>query len=226
MRDFTRGRFELTTNLYSPKRKRKKWLRVFFWAAAIGFVALVAWCASLYYVITHYEGTVRDEVSVSTSARADTGIVLGATLWNDKPSPGLQERLNLALRLYREGAFEHIIVTGGLDDNGATVTEAEGMKRYLLEQGVPESAIMAEPLSRSTYENLVNSRKLMEDQGWRTAIIVTHNYHGSRAADIAKKLDFAPVQVAVTKSTVLKMSYHNTREVLAYTKWLGTKLFL
>ncbi|WP_158602165.1 YdcF family protein [Cohnella endophytica] len=216
----------MTTNLYSPKRKRKKWLRVFFWAAAIGFVALVAWCASLYYVITHYEGTVRDEVSVSTSARADTGIVLGATLWNDKPSPGLQERLNLALRLYREGAFEHIIVTGGLDDNGATVTEAEGMKRYLLEQGVPESAIMAEPLSRSTYENLVNSRKLMEDQGWRTAIIVTHNYHGSRAADIAKKLDFAPVQVAVTKSTVLKMSYHNTREVLAYTKWLGTKLFL
>lgn len=226
MRDFTRGRFEITTNLYSPKSKRRKWFRALLWTAAIGFVALVVWCSTLYFIITRYEGTVVEGASGSSAVHADTGIVLGATLWNDKPSPGLQERLDLALRLYREGTFGHIIVTGGLDANGATVSEAVGMQQYLIGQGVPSEAIVVEPLARSTYENLKNSRKLMEENGWRTAVIVTHDYHGSRSADIAKKLDYSPVQVAVTKSKVLKMSYHHTREVLAYTKWLGTKLFL
>ncbi len=66
----------------------------------------------------------------------------------------------------------------------------------------------------------------MEEAGWRSAVIVTHNYHGSRAADIAATLGFDPVQVSGTDSRVLHMNYHETREVLAYTKWLVLKWFL
>ncbi|MFC5467640.1 YdcF family protein [Cohnella suwonensis] len=204
----------------STKRRWK--LRALLWIAAIGFVAVCAWCGSLYYVITHYDGNVDNK----NAGPADAGIVLGATLWDDRPSPGLAERLDRALELYRAGAFSHVIVTGGLDDNGATVTEAEGMKAYLVAKGVPERAIVTEPLARSTYENLLNSRKLMEERGWKTAVIVTHSYHGSRAANIARSLDYEAVSVAVTDSKVLKLSYHRTREVLAYTKWLLEKPFV
>ncbi|MFC5403701.1 YdcF family protein [Cohnella soli] len=202
--------------------RRSGKLRALLWIVAIGFVAGCAWCGSLYYVITHYDGN----ADVKGAERADTGIVLGATLWDDRPSPGLAERLDLALELYHAGAFSNMIVTGGLDDNGATVTEAEGMKTYLVGKGMPESAIVTEPLARSTYENLLYSRKLMQERGWKTAVIVTHSYHGSRSSNIAKALGYEPVRVAVTDSSVLKLSYHRTREVLAYTKWLLEKPFV
>ncbi|BBI33646.1 YdcF family protein [Cohnella abietis] len=192
------------------------------WLVLVGLVAFMTWCGSLYYLITSYHGTSENE----SAMKADVGIVLGATLWNNAPSPGLRERLDQSLKLYHAGAFKHFIVTGGLDDNGATLTEAEGMRNYLLEKGVPEQAIEMDTLSRSTYENLLFSQEIMEQQDWKTAVIVTHSYHGSRAENIAKKLGYDPVQVSVTDSKVLKMSYHVTREILAYTKWLGMKLFL
>ncbi|MFC4597962.1 SanA/YdcF family protein [Cohnella hongkongensis] len=190
--------------------------------AAIGAVALLVWCLSLYAAIVRFEGVPGDGKPIPS----DVGIVLGARLWNDAPSPGLKERLDLAIELYRQGAFEHFIVTGGLDDGGATLTEAEGMRNYLVAQGVPSSAIRMDTLSRSTYENLVYARDIMESHEWRTAVIVTHRYHGSRAADIARTIGLSPVQVSVTDSRVLNVTYHQAREVLAYTKWLGMKLFL
>ncbi|RED60315.1 YdcF family protein [Cohnella lupini] len=202
--------------------KRLKRLRVWVGLATAGALALAIWCFVLYLIISGYEGTPKADIPVS----ADAGIVLGATLWNNAPSPGLRERLDLGLELYRSGVFKSFIVTGGLDDNGATLTEAEGMRDYLMAQGVPESSILLDSKSTSTYENLLFARDIMESRDWHKSVIVTHDYHGSRAADIARKLDYDPVQVRVTRSKVLKMSYHETREVLAYTKWLVTKMFL
>lgn len=192
------------------------------WRIAVcGAIALLVWCGTLLAIILRYEGQPMDSLK-----HADVGIVLGASLWNDKPSPGLKERLDQAMKLYRAGAFDRFLVTGGLDAGGATVTEAEGMRQYLLKQGVPDSDIVVEPKARSTLENLKFSQAIMQANGWRTAVIVTHQYHGSRAASIAKALHYDPVQVSVTDSDVLMMSYHRTREVLAYTKWLGEKWLL
>lgn len=222
MRGFARGRLSASSSLHRIRKRRPVWLRTLLWLAAIGMLALLVWCSTLYYLITRFEGTPK----AGNAMQADVGIVLGATLWNNKPSPGLRERLDHALKLYRSGAFDHFIVTGGLDDNGATLTEAEGMRNYLLEQGVPEPSIVMDSLSRSTYENLSFAQEIMDRHDWNTAVVITHDYHGSRAADIAKKLGFKPVQVSVTDSKVLQMSYHETREVLAYTKWLAEKMFL
>ncbi|MCD9021015.1 YdcF family protein [Cohnella silvisoli] len=221
MSGITKGRIPSSPPTY-VRTRRSKWLRVFTWLAGIGLLAVLVWCASLYYLITHFNGVPKS----GNLKNSDVGIVLGATLWDNKPSPGLRERLDRGLELYRAGAFSHFIVTGGLDNNGATLTEAEGMRNYLLELGVPDEAVVMDRLSRSTYENLSFAKDIMDRNGWKTAVIITHNYHGSRSADIARRLGYSPVQVSVTDSKVLKMSYHETREVLAYTKWLVTKLFL
>lgn len=222
MNGFAKGKGYPTSLIYAVPKRRPRWLKWTLWLVLAGAIALLAWCSTLYYWITRFEGT----PAPGTPIRADVGIVLGATLWNDEPSPGLKERLDHALALYRSGTFKSFIVTGGLDANGATITEAEGMRNYLIGQGVPAGAILMDSLSRSTYENLVFAQRIMEEHDWKSAVIVTHDYHGSRAADIAEKVGYHPVQVSVTKSKVLKMSYHETREVLAYTKWLATKLFL
>jgi uncharacterized SAM-binding protein YcdF (DUF218 family) len=222
MRGFFHGRNGAAPSLYSSSRKRANWIRAILWLATVGIVALVIWCSTLYYLITHFEGKPKPGTTVS----ADVGIVLGATLWNNEPSPGLRERLDRGIELYSSGAFKNFIVTGGLDNNGATLTEAEGMRNYLVEQGIPETSIVMDSLSRSTYENLSFAQEIMDRNDWDTAVVVTHDYHGSRAADIAGKLGYKPVQVSVTHSKVLNMSYHETREILAYTKWLITKMFL
>lgn len=183
---------------------------------------LVIWCGFFYVRIITFKGVPSSEADF----RADTGVVLGSKLWGDQPSPALRERLDYALTLYHAGKFEHFIVSGGLDAGGATLTEAEGMRNYLVAHGVPEERIALESESTSTYENLLFSREIMDDQGWRTAVIVTHLYHGSRTADIAAKLGYEPVAVQGTVSQVLNMAYHESREVLAYTKWMLQKLFL
>nr|WP_286672382.1 YdcF family protein [Cohnella hashimotonis] len=182
-------------------------------------MALFLWCGSLFVVIWRFDG----EPAKGLPAQSDVGIVLGASLWNDKPSPGLQERLDQAVSLYKANVFSRFIVTGGLDAGGAALTEAEGMRDYLRQRGVSASAIFIEPAATSTYENLKFSKAIMQAHGWHTAVIVTHQYHGSRSLDIAKALDYERPQVSVTDSKAMNMAYHRTREVLAYTKWLLQK---
>jgi uncharacterized SAM-binding protein YcdF (DUF218 family) len=221
MRGLFKGRLAAASS-HSARSRRSRWLKPLLWLVTLGLLAFFVWCSWLYFLITHFNGVQES----GKTGHSDVGIVLGATLWDNKPSPGLRERLDHGLELYRAGEFNRIIVTGGLDNNGSTLTEAEGMRNYLLGQGVPDEAIAMDTLSRSTYENLLYAQKIMKRNGWKSAVIITHNFHGSRAADIARKLGYDPVQVSVTNSKVLNMSYYESREILAYTKWLITKPFL
>ncbi len=205
----------------SPRGKKSR-SRLALFAVAFAGLAAAVWCGTLYILIVRYDG----EPGRGTGVRADAGIVLGAALWNNRPSPGLKERLDLALAAYREGQFSAFIVTGGLDRNGSTLTEAQGMKQYLLEHGVPECAIVTENESTSTYENLRNAKRIMDERGWNTALILTHRFHGFRAAWIARALGYEPVQVRVVESRVLNVTYHRLREVLACTKWVVNGLLL
>lgn len=203
-------------------RKRTSRSRLALLAVAFAGLAAAVWCGTLYLLIVRYDG----EPGRGTGVRADVGIVLGAALWNNRPSPGLKERLDLALAAYREGQISAFIVTGGLDRNGSTLTEAQGMKQYLLEHGVPEDAIVTENESTSTYENLRNAKRIMDERGWDTALILTHRFHGFRAAWIARALGYDPVQVRLTESRVLNVPYQQAREVLACTKWVVDLLLL
>jgi uncharacterized SAM-binding protein YcdF (DUF218 family) len=177
-----------------------------------GFLLVLMWFVYVQWKIHQVEETVPHEP-------ADVGIVLGAALWNNVPSPALRERLEKALELYEEGYFSHIIVTGGLDYNGSTITEAQGMKHYLSARGVPEAVIFTENLATDTYENLWFSREIMKQNGWETAIIVTHTYHGARSLEIAEFLGYENAVVSTTDSQVMYMPWHKTRETLAFTKW-------
>ncbi|MNI27467.1 vancomycin high temperature exclusion protein [compost metagenome] len=158
--------------------------------------------------------------------QVDVGIVLGASLRNDIPSPGLKERLDHTIKLYREKRFTQIIVSGGLDHNGSKLTEAEGMQNYLVENGIPKKHIWLEPKATSTYENLTYSKRIMEKQGFISAIVITHDFHGSRSLDIAESVGIDHPWISTTSSEALFMPYHEARETLAYTKWMLTKLQL
>ncbi len=177
------------------------------------FVAGVMWTGYVQWLIHKAEGTEKLQVTY------DVAIVLGAALRDNEPSLALKERLNHALAWYEQGKFSTIIVSGGYDYDEATLTEAEGMKGYLVAQGIPEERILLENKATSTYENLLFSQHMMDEQGFRSAVIITHSYHGARALDISQYLQYEDPVISTTESEVLWMPYHKGRETLAYSKW-------
>ena len=188
-------------------------------AALFAALACAAWCAWMLWKIESF----RPDAELPAY---DAGIVLGAALWNGEPSPGLKERLDKALELYRDGGFRYFILTGGYDYPGSRLTEAEGMRNYLAALGVPEDRMLLENEARSTYENLLFSRRIMEREDLRTALIVTHDFHAARARDVALRLGYDRPGFAAAESDVLPASQKHIREVLAWTKWTLDSMLL
>lgn len=144
---------------------------------------------------------------------ADVGIVLGAAVWGEGPSPGLRERLDYALWLYQNDYVPYLLVSGGLGE-GKQVTEASVMKAYLVRRGVAPEHILMEPRATNTYENLLYSQQVMQENNKRSALIISHDYHLARAMTIADSLGMI-ASPAGTASHVLYEPYYKTREVLA-----------
>ncbi|MDQ0193304.1 YdcF family protein [Paenibacillus wynnii] len=189
----------------------------------ITFVALLIvgllWCAFAFWNINR-------TVTTTPMTGGDVGIVLGMSMWGDEPSPGLKERLDYGLKLYKEGEFSRFIVTGGLDKPDLKYTEAQGMRNYLVQQGVPEDRIYVENKATSTYENLLFGKEIMVREGWSSAVIITHTYHGRRSQEIAAELGYAKTELGLTDSKIMSMAWHKSREILAYTKWKGKQFTL
>ncbi|WP_245583743.1 YdcF family protein [Paenibacillus terrigena] len=181
-------------------------------------------CGLIWFVYTQW--VIHNKSSGRELSHADVGIVLGAVLWDNKPSPALVERLDHALSLYQAGHFDTFIVTGGLDHPSLRLTEAQGMAAYLIERGVPSDHILLENQATSTYENLLFSREIMKDHGYKSAVIITHRYHGARSLEIANFLGYQSPVVSTTESKVLNMAWHQMRESLAYTKWKLDQLWI
>lgn len=194
----------------SKSRKRRGLLlfRIFIGLCLLGLLA----CGYLLWLINSYD----DDVPIE---QADAAIVLGASLWSDKPSPALKERLDHADKLYKEGKIKMLILSGGLDHNGSKLTEAEGMRVYLLAKGIPAERMLLDNAARSTYENLLNSKVIAAEHDLEKLLIVTHDYHAPRAMEMARYLDYENVQAAAFHSAVLNPIKNQSREVLAYAKW-------
>jgi uncharacterized SAM-binding protein YcdF (DUF218 family) len=97
------------------------------------------------------------------------------------------DRVWYAAQLYHRGIAQRIIVTGGSLlplGGGLATTEAEGMRRFLVDLGVPSEAIVSEGNSLNTLENIHNVRQMV---GEARAALVTSAYHMPRALKIARQ---------------------------------------
>jgi|GEM_PF-226272 len=202
----------------ATKRKKRSKLKLLIQSIFIGACLLLAWCLYTYYVLIFNEQ--------QPLHKADAGIVLGAALWNEQPSPALKERLDYAIELYEQGLFDYFILSGGKPSYSRGLSEAEGMQHYLVDAGIPADKLLLESQSSDTYENLLFSQRVAENHQVSSTIIITHNYHTKRAEDIARHVGLEHVQTAGVETTVLNESYHYTREMLAFTKWQLNKMVM
>ena len=122
----------------------------------------------------------------------DFMIVLGCGLRNDgTPTPLLKGRIDNALAFAKRqkehtGKELSYVCSGGQGED-EIVSESEAIKRYLMEQGIPEDRIIKEEQSTSTYENMLFSKeKIMERNPQAKVAFSTTNYHVFRSGLFAR----------------------------------------
>jgi uncharacterized SAM-binding protein YcdF (DUF218 family) len=125
--------------------------------------------------------------SKTVSGKADAAIVLGAAEYNNRPSPVFRERINHAINLYKEGRVRLLILTGGAGA-GSPYTEAEVARDYAVKHGVPAEDIRIEDVSRITYDNLREARRIVKHEGAKRVFIVSDPLHMKRAVTMARDL--------------------------------------
>jgi len=119
--------------------------------------------------------------------KGDAAIVLGAAVWGNDVSPVFRERINHAIDLYRTGKVRKIIFTGG-QGNRNELTEAAEARQYAIENGIPQTDILVEEKSHTTYENLVNAKQVADANGLKKVLIVSDPMHMKRAVSMASDI--------------------------------------
>lgn len=107
----------------------------------------------------------------------DVAIIFGAEMFpSGRPSPYLRARLDLGVRLFKDGKAKVLIVSG--DDDPAHNRESTNMKKYLVGQGVPADRIVVDAYGLDTYDTCVRARDVF---GVTEALLVSQRYHLHRA---------------------------------------------
>ncbi len=93
-----------------------------------------------------------------------------------------QDRCIHAARLYHQGKPCLVVATGGkVHPDTPGPPTAEVMRDFLLELGVAENNILVEGQSRSTYENAVRTKQLLQERGINKILLVTEVVHMRRS---------------------------------------------
>lgn len=152
-------------------------------------------------------------------AKVDIAVVLGNKVELDgQPSNRLQARLDKARELYEEGYFEHIVVSGGVGEEG--FDEAKVMKEYLVNRGIPSEVIFEDSYGYNSYMTAENTRAIMKDLNLESVMVISQYFHISRTKLAFRKLGFEEVYSAHAEIFEVRDFYSIIREFPAYYKYL------
>lgn len=174
---------------------------------------VLGWCRWVYAQIERQAG--QDQAS-----KADAIAVFGAAEYSGRPSPVYRARLDHAEALYNRGIAPLIITLGG--DGGDEYSEGGVGRAYLMGEGIPESAIIAETHSHNTAESARRIAVIARANGFRRLVVVSDSTHLFRIHEIcaANGLDVltSPRPRVPVESSPPDME-PVIHEILSYTAW-------
>lgn len=183
-----------------------RWLR-------ITFRSLVAAGMLLLLII---EGMIAGQFHATAEAGADYVIILGAQWKASGPSYVLQRRLDKAIEYLNANPETKVIVSGGQGYN-EPVSEAEGMKGYLVDAGIDPERILMEDASTNTTQNLIFSGELL-NKAEDSVVVVTNNFHMFRALAIARKQGYLHVEGLSAGTYLITVPNNLLREAFGVVK--------
>ena len=93
------------------------------------------------------------------------------------PSELLRHRLKLTIDAIDKFNPEKIILSGGVANPKAKISEAQAMYDYLLKQGIDANSLIKEEMSMSTKENAIYSMAIIEKMGFSEVMIISSIEH-------------------------------------------------
>ena len=179
---------------------------------AIIIIAVIVININLYVKISINKKILKEE-DYKKLSDIDCIIVLGAGIWNNKPSPMLEDRLLEGINLYKNNVSNKIIMSG--DHGRAEYDEVNIMKNYAIEKGIPSENIFMDHAGFSTYESIYRAKDIFEA---KKVVIVTQEYHLYRALYIANQLGLEAYGVGADPRQYVGATYRELREILARNK--------
>ncbi len=168
-------------------------------------------------------GCVISGMTSKPSADADYIIVLGAQIKGERITKPLAKRLEAAYDYAMENEKVMIIVSGGKGD-GEDISEAEAMKKYLIEKGISNDRILMEDESRNTYQNIKYSYEIICERNDEKAnvLICSNNFHIFRAVKLGQSAGIENVEGLAAESDNRLLLSYMVRECVGLLKELAT----
>ena len=123
-------------------------------------------------------------LDADTVRPADAAVVLSTRAYEGgRLNPCLVARVEAAVELYRAGKVKKLVMTGGISRD--LQSSAGNMQMIAEKMGVPKADIIQEREAGNTFENIVFSRKFIENSP--RVVIVSAGFHLARARMMADK---------------------------------------
>lgn len=203
------------------------WIAFGVWNLAIGFVVgktptfvdyvIFALAAILWIFFIAAEIFILCAMVVLPKKKLKYIIILGAQIRGKKMTGSLMRRLDKGLRYLEENPDTHCIVSGG-KGKGEDISEAEAMFEYLKNCGVDEKRICMEDKSTTTCENLIFSKKFIDNLEKDSVGIVSNNFHIYRAMKMARILGYKKVFALPATTNPVVFPNYMVREFFALLK--------
>lgn len=153
----------------------------------------------------------QDEL-VKSNQTYDCILVLGAAVNADgTPTTMLADRLDVATELYRAGIAPKIIMSGD-NKSDYRYDEVEAMKAYVVKKGIPSEDVFCDHAGICTYDSMYRAINVFEVS---SMVVVTQEYHLSRALYDANSLGISTVGVSASLHTYDDQDYYDEREFFA-----------
>jgi uncharacterized SAM-binding protein YcdF (DUF218 family) len=152
------------------------------------FVGLIVWALSTAPVAHFLMQELESGIHIPQRPAGDVIILLGGGMvdrvpditGSAAPSPLMMGRIFAAVRLYRQLKVP-VIVSGGRVFKDESIAEARVVKRFLVELGIPATAIIEENRARDTSQNARLTTAICRERGFVRPILLTAAYHMKRA---------------------------------------------
>lgn len=191
------NRIEMMSNLINEEAERKKldkearWkenLLLFYKAARRRIIKLSVASILVYMILfkTPFIWFLASPLRISEGPqKADAIVVFGGGV-GESGSPGNStiERARYAAGLYKAGYAHKIIFSSGYTYN---YNDAENMRLIAFSMGIPVKDIILEQKANSTYENVVYSKKILDENKLNSIILISSPYNMRRVSLVFHK---------------------------------------
>ena len=189
----------------------------------VKIIAIIAVCIGILvggaFAVTNGIVVVTGNARIVSAERAeklenvDCILILGCRVYSNEPSVMLRDRVMQGVELYKLGVSETVFMTG--DSRDRYYDETGTMSRLAQENGVPEENIVTDRYGLSTYDSIFRAAKVY---GYKKIIIVTQEYHLTRALYIAKQFGIDSYGVASDAREYEGQFNRDVREIAARSK--------